>query len=48
MQAKDPTEVVRLQSEYLANQMKTLSTQAQDLGQSAAKIVMDSAKPKKP
>ena len=48
MHAKDPTEVVRLQTEYLANQMKTLSTQAQDLGQSAAKIVMDAAKPKKP
>ena len=26
--------------------MKTLSTQAQELGQSAAKIVMDAAKPK--
>jgi len=25
-----------------------LSSQAQDLGQSAAKIVMDAAKPKKP
>jgi len=48
MHAKDPTELVRLQSEYLANQMKVLSTQAQDLGQSAAKIVMDAAKPKKP
>ena len=47
MQAKDPTEVMRLQSEYLNNQMKMLSTQAQALGQSAAKIVMDPAKPKK-
>ena len=47
MQAKDPTEVMRLQSEYLNNQMKMLSTQAQALGQSAAKIVMDAAKPKK-
>ena len=37
MHAKDPAEVMRLQSEYLANQMKTLSTQAHDLGQSAAK-----------
>jgi phasin len=48
MHAKDPTEVMRLQSEFLAQQMKTLTAQAQDLGQSAAKIVMDSAKPKKP
>jgi phasin len=47
MEAKDPTEVMRLQSEYLNNQMKMLSTQAQALGQSAAKIVMDAAKPKK-
>jgi phasin len=46
MQAKDPTEVMRLQSEYLNLQMKTLSAQAQELGQSAAKIVMDAAKPK--
>ena len=48
MQAKEPAEVMRLQSEYLANQMRALSSQAQDLGQSAAKIVMDAAKPKKP
>jgi phasin len=48
MYAKDPTEVMRLQSEFLANQMRALSSQAQDLGQSAAKIVMDAAKPKKP
>jgi hypothetical protein len=46
MHAKDPTEVMRLQSEYLNHQMRMLSTQAHDLGQSAAKIVMDVAKPK--
>lgn len=46
MHAKDPTEVMRLQSEYLSHQMTALSTQAQELGQSAAKIVMDIAKPK--
>jgi phasin len=46
MQAKDPAEVMRLQSEYLNHQMKMLSTQAQALGQSAAKIVTDIAKPK--
>jgi phasin len=48
MHAKDPQEVMRLQSEFLANHMRALSSQAQDLGQSAAKIVMDAAKPKKP
>ena len=46
MHAKDPSEVMRLQSEYLSRQMTTLSTQAQELGQSAAKIVMNAAKPK--
>jgi phasin len=48
MHAKNPQDVMRLQSEFLANQMRALSSQAQDLGQSAAKIVMDAAKPKKP
>lgn len=46
MQAKDPRDVVRLQSEYISRQMQILTTQAQDLGQSAAKIVMDAAKTK--
>jgi len=46
MAAKDPTEVMRLQSEYLAHQMQVLSTQVQELGQSTAKIVMDAAKPR--
>jgi phasin len=46
MHAKDASEVMGLQSEYLSKQMKTLSGQVQDLGQSAAKMVMDAAKPK--
>ncbi len=46
LQAKHPADVMRLQSEFLSRQMHALSTQAQDLGQSAAKIVMDVAKPK--
>jgi phasin len=46
MQAKDAAELMRLQSEYLSRQMQALSSQVQDLGQSAAKIVVDSAKPK--
>ena len=44
--AKDATEVIRLQQEYMARQMQTLTAQPQELGQSAAKIVMDAAKPK--
>ena len=46
MQAKDASEVMGLQSEYLSRQILALSTQVRDLGQSAAKIVMDAAKPK--
>jgi phasin len=46
MQAKDGAEVMALQSEYLSRQMQTISAQVQDLGQSAAKMVIDAAKPK--
>jgi phasin len=46
MHAKDASDVMHLQSEFLSRQMQILSTQAQDLGQSAAKMVMDVAKPK--
>ena len=46
MRAKDAAEVMRLQSEYLGRQMQALSAQVQELGQSAAKIVVDAAKPK--
>jgi phasin len=46
MHAKDAAEVMGLQSEYLSRQMKTLSGQVQELGQSAAKMVMEAAKPK--
>ena len=46
MRSKDPAEVMRLQSEFLGRQMQTLSAQVQELGQSAAKIVVDSAKSK--
>jgi phasin len=46
MHAKDSAEVMALQSEYLSRQMQTISAQVQDLGQSAAKMVVDAAKPK--
>lgn len=46
MRAKDATELMGLQSEYLSRQMQTISAQVQDLGQSAAKMAMDAAKPK--
>ncbi|MGA8611002.1 MAG: phasin family protein [Xanthobacteraceae bacterium] len=47
MRAKDATEVMALQSEYLGRQMQALSGQVQELGQSAAKMAVDAAKPKK-
>ncbi len=46
MQAKDASEIMALQSDYLSKQMQALSSQVQDLGQSAAKIVVDAAKTK--
>ena len=46
MKAKDPTEVMRLQSEFLGRQMQALSSQIQELGQSAAKMMVDAAKPR--
>ena len=46
MQAKDASEVMALQSEYLSRQMQTISAQVQDLGQSAAKMAMEAGKPK--
>ncbi len=46
MQAKDPAEVMTLQSAFLSRQMQALSSQVQELGQSAAKMVIEAAKPK--
>jgi phasin len=46
LQAKDGSEVMGLQSEFLNRQMQAISSQVQDLGQSAAKIVVDAAKKK--
>ncbi len=46
MRAKDAAEVMGLQSEFLGRQMQTLSAQVRELGQSAAKIVVDSTRAK--
>jgi phasin len=46
MQAKNAAEVMGLQSEYLGRQMQALSAQVHELGQSAAKMVVDSTRPK--
>lgn len=45
LKAKDTAEVMGLQSDYLARQMQALSTQVSELGQRAAKMVVESAKP---
>ena len=46
MRAKNAAEVMGLQSEFLGRQMQALSAQVHDLGQSAAKMVVDSTRPK--
>ncbi len=46
LHAKDSAEVMALQSEYVQKQMQTLSSQAQDLGQSAAKVLAEAGKVK--
>jgi phasin len=45
VQARDVQEMMKLQTEYIQTQMKALSEQAKELGQSASKA-MESAKPK--
>ncbi len=46
MQAKDLAEVMRLHSEYVQQQMKALTEQASEFGQTMTRAVMDAAKPK--
>ena len=46
MRAKDAAEVMALQSEFLGRQTQALSAQVHELGQSAAKMVVDSTHPK--
>jgi phasin len=47
VRAKDPAEIMRLQTEFLGRQMQTLSAQIQDLGQSAARMAADASKPQR-
>ena len=46
VRAKDVQELMAIQQEYLQTQMKAMSEQAKDLGATASKATMDSAKPK--
>jgi phasin len=45
LHAKDLADVMRLQSEYVQNQMKSLADQASEMGQIVSRAAMDAAKP---
>jgi phasin len=44
--AKDPQEFLRLQTEFVQTQIKELAEQAKELGESATKLAMKSPPPK--
>jgi phasin len=46
LQAKDLTEVMRLHSEYVQSQMRSLAEQAAEMGRTVSKASMEAAKPK--
>jgi len=46
LHAKDLPEVMRLHSEYIQSQMRTLAEQASEMGQIVSKAAMDAARPK--
>jgi phasin len=46
LKAKDVTDVMRLRSEYVQGQMRSLAEQASEMGQIVSKAAMEAAKPK--
>jgi phasin len=46
LHAKDLADVMRLHSEYVQNQMRSLAEQASEMGQIMSRAAMDAAKPK--
>ncbi len=46
LKAKDLTEVMRLHSEFIQSQMRSLAEQASEMGQMVSRAAMDAAKPK--
>ena len=46
LKATDLTEVMRLHSEYVQGQMRSLAEQASEMGQIVSKAAMEAAKPK--
>jgi phasin len=46
LRAKDLTEIMRLHSEYVQAQMRSLAEQASEMGQIVSRAAMEAAKPK--
>ncbi len=46
LQAKDLTEVLKLHTDYVQNQMRFLAEQASEIGQAVTRAAMDVTKPK--
>lgn len=46
LHAKDLAEMMRLHSEYVTAQMRSLAEQASEMGQIASRVAMDAARPK--
>src|SRR3978361_945088 len=46
LKAKDLTEVMKLHSEYVQGQMRSLAEQASEMGQIVSRAAMDAARPK--
>lgn len=46
LQAKDLGDVMRMQSEFVQNQMKSLADQASEMGQIVSRATMDATQPK--
>ena len=46
LKARDLTEVMRLHSEYVQGQMRSLAEQASEMGQIVSRAAMDAVKPK--
>ncbi len=46
MRARDPQEVVKLQTEFMQSQMVKLGEQTKAIGEAAARSAMDAAKPR--
>ncbi|MCP4621509.1 MAG: phasin [Bradyrhizobium sp.] len=47
LKAKDLPEVMKLHSEYVQSQMRSLAEQASEMGQIVSRAAMDAAKPKR-